>query len=253
MGSLELYEPINILKPVAENIWIVDGPIVNMSVVLGLTIPFTTRMTVVRLENGDLFLHSPIRWSQSLAEGLESLGKIRHLISPNKIHYEYIREWKSRYPDSVAWASPGVRERAAGQKIQVDFDRDLEDSPPPEWAHEIDQVVVHGSRALTEVVFYHRPSRTAILTDLIENFELRKIKNVFFKWLIKLAGSAHPDGKAPKDMRLTFRGHKKEAAEAVRKILEWEPERAILAHGKWYSENGAAELRRAFRWLKPYV
>jgi hypothetical protein len=31
-------------------------------------------------------------------------------------------------------------------------------------------------------------------------------------------------------------------------MLEWQPERVILAHGRWYPENGVAELKRAFRW-----
>ena len=40
----------------------------------------------------------------------------------------------------------------------------------PDWAADIDQVVVHGSFALTEVVFFHRRSRTALFADLIQNF-----------------------------------------------------------------------------------
>jgi hypothetical protein len=30
-------------------------------------------------------------------------------------------------------------------------------------------------------------------------------------------------------------------------MIAWEPERVILAHGRWYDRAGAAELRRAFR------
>ena len=32
-------------------------------------------------------------------------------------------------------------------------------------------------------------------------------------------------------------------------MIGWDPERIILAHGKWYERGGADELRRAFRWL----
>jgi hypothetical protein len=34
-------------------------------------------------------------------------------------------------------------------------------------------------------------------------------------------------------------------------MMAWQPERVILAHGRWYEENAAAELRRAFRWVMP--
>jgi hypothetical protein len=31
--------------------------------------------------------------------------------------------------------------------------------------------------------------------------------------------------------------------------VAWQPERIILAHGRWYEKDGTEELRRAFRWL----
>ena len=58
----------------------------------------------------------------------------------------------------------------------------------------------------------------------------------------------------PLDMRITFRfgeGGKGLGMlrEAVDTMLAWEPEQVIVAHGRWYEKDGAAELRRAFRWL----
>jgi hypothetical protein len=49
--------------------------------------------------------------------------------------------------------------------------------------------------------------------------------------------------------RLTFLGHRKQMAAAVRQMIAWEPERIIIAHGRCYEGNAVAELRRAFRWL----
>ena len=47
-------------------------------------------------------------------------------------------------------------------------------------------------------------SRTVVLTDLIENFEPQRIRSRFYRGLVRLSGAAHPDGKAPIDLRLTF-------------------------------------------------
>jgi len=66
-----------------------------------------------------------------------------------------------------------------------------------------------------------------------------------------LAGAADPDGKAPIDLRLTFLGRKKEASSTFERMLGWEPEKVIMAHGRPYEREGTAELRRAFRWLGP--
>ena len=74
MGAA-LYEPINTHKPVASNIGVVDGPFEYLTVAgVTLPLPFTTRMTVVRLSNGDLFLHSPTKFESRLADELEQLG-----------------------------------------------------------------------------------------------------------------------------------------------------------------------------------
>ena len=53
----------------------------------------------------------------------------------------------------------------------------------------------------------------------------------------------------PRDLRLTFSWHKAEMRKAVETMIAWQPERIIIAHGRWYKKDGTAELRRAFRWL----
>ena len=244
---MELYEPINTLKPAGENLWLVDGPIVRMAF-LGGTMPFPTRMVVVRLANGDLFLWSPTEPDDRLRAEIDALGPVRHLVSPNKIHYAHIATWKRAYPEATAWASPGVRERAASQRVDVFFDADLGDLPEEVWVKDLDQLIFRGGRFMEEVVFFHRKTRTLILADLIENFEAEKVGGLH-GWLVRLAGAAGPDGKAPIDLRLTFMGGKKEARSTFERMVGWEPEKVIMAHGRPYEREGTAELRRAFRWL----
>jgi len=94
---VELYEPINTLKPVGEDLWVVDGPVVRMAY-LRASIPFPTRMVVVRLANGDLFLWSPIEPDEGLRSRIDALGPVRHLVSPNKLHYAHAAAWKRAYP-----------------------------------------------------------------------------------------------------------------------------------------------------------
>jgi hypothetical protein len=94
----------------------------------------------------------------------------------------------------------------------------------------------------------HRQTRTVILADLIENFEPEKVGGGY-GWLVRLAGAAHPDGKAPIDLRLTFFGRKDEAHASFKRMLAWGPEKVVMAHGRWHERDGTKELRRAFRWL----
>ncbi len=244
---IDLYEPLNIPKPFDQDIWIVDGPIVRMAM-YGTHIPFPTRMTIIRLKNNDLWCHSPIELVPELKAKIDALGSVRHLISPNKIHYAHIGSWAKAYPEAIAWGYPGVVERAAQQKVEVTFDAFLDDEAPVYWSEDIAQLVFRGSRFMDEVVFFHRKSSTVILADLIENFELNKVSKKFHL-LIKLAGCAAPNGKAPLDLRTTFWGRKNQARGCLQKMLKWEAKKIILSHGKCYEENGNAELIRAFAWL----
>src|SRR5882724_2458763 len=85
-AASEVYEPLNQYKPVARNIGIVDGPFEYLTTAgVRLPLPFTTRMTVVQLGNGDLFIHSPIAFEPALADRLQAMGTVRHLVSPTRI------------------------------------------------------------------------------------------------------------------------------------------------------------------------
>ena len=95
----------------------------------------------------------------------------------------------------------------------------------------------------------HTPSRTLVLTDLIENFEPEKTATLLMRFLIWAGGVRDPDGCTPRDMRLTFLRNKAQVKAAVETMIDWNPERVIIAHGRWYDRNGGAELRRAFRWI----
>ena len=61
------YPPLDVPKPIAKNLWNVDsGPLR----VMGL-IPLPVRMTIIRLADGGLLLHSPTRFDFDLARELE--------------------------------------------------------------------------------------------------------------------------------------------------------------------------------------
>jgi hypothetical protein len=237
------YEPLDTPKPVGDDIWLVDGPAIRF-----YGMPFSTRATIVRLASGDLWVHSPTKLSPDLTARVTALGRVRYLVAPNWIHYAYVGEWAEAFPEAESWAAPGVAARAKRHGMDMTFDHDLRQDAPEAWAGEIDQMIVRGSDVHREAVFHHRASRTLILTDLIENFEPAKLP-WWFRWIVPIVGVADPDGKMPRDMRSTFRRGRDALREDVERMIGWAPERVILAHGRWYDQDGVAELRRAFRWV----
>ena len=244
---IKLYDPLYQLKLMAENIWIVDGPAIEMS--FGLTkVPFSTRMTVVKLANGKLWCHSPIQPNQALLDSLDQLGEVAYLIGPNKLHYAYLQAWKDLYPSAQVWLAPGIDQRARTQKMPLPQGQELTDQAPPDWSAELDQDLFKGSRFMQEAVFFHKASKTLILTDMIENIETHQMKT-HQRLLFKLGDNAYPNGKTPRDLRLTFVGKKTAARTSFETLKNWEPEKIILAHGQCFLENGQEELDRAFKWV----
>ena len=238
------YAPLDTLKHVADDLWIVDGPVIRFGPPL-LRMPFTTRMTVIRLADGGLFIHSPTPLTAALKAEIETAGTARFIAGPNRIHYWWVPEWQQAFPSAQVYLAPRIREQA-GARINFPA-RTLAAAGGYPWDDEIATLPVAG-RFMTEVVFFHRARRTLILTDLIENFEAKRIGSRWMRLLMRMGGVLDPHGTMPRDMRLSFPKATLRAALAT--MIDWAPERIIFAHGRWYATNGTAELRRAFAWLE---
>ena len=74
-------------------IWVADGPVASFH-----GFPYPTRMAVICLSDGSLFVWSPVALSDALCVSLDAIGPVRHLVSPNALHHLFLAEWKSAYP-----------------------------------------------------------------------------------------------------------------------------------------------------------
>jgi hypothetical protein len=229
MSHLQLFCP---------GLWTAEGPVVSFS-----GFPYPTRMAVIRLSGERLFIWSPIAPDPALLRETESLGKVAFLVSPNKIHHLALGEWRRAFPQAQLWASPGLPKK----RPDLSFTGTLSDQPEPGWAGEIDQVHVTGSFMMSEIVFFHRESRTALFCDLIENFPPGWFKG-WQGWVARLGGIVQPHVGAPGDWRITF-WRRTAARQALARILAWHPMRVVVAHGQMVRTDGENFIRQAFRWL----
>ncbi|MGN6375430.1 MAG: DUF4336 domain-containing protein [Sphingomonas sp.] len=237
------YSPTDTLKPVADDIWTVDsGPIKAM----GMALP--VRMTVVRLPGGDLWLHSPTRCEPRLLRALQQLGTVRHLVAPSIAHWTMVHDWQRACPGAVTWAAPGLAKRPQVRASGMRIDHDLGEEAPPAWRDVVSPAIVPGAFGYRELIFFHRPSRTLVLTDLVQNLEPAKLPRGW-RLLLRLAGSTAPEGGTPVYLRLVIRPRRREAATAIRAMLAMAPERVIFSHGALYDAPVEPQLRRALAWL----
>lgn len=230
------------LEEIGDSIWLAEGEIVSF-----YGFPYPTRAVIVRLNGGKLWVWSPIALTSDLCTEAGKLGAVAHLVSPNKLHHLYLKDWKAAYPEAALWGPRSTVEK----RKDLQFQRPLEDAPPEEWGGSIGQAWFRGSPFMDELVFFHIGSSTAILADLSENFSGRFLRRHWSWWkrgLAKLDGITEGQGFAPLEWRLSFLD-RRPARAALRKVLGWNAERVIMAHGVWQKENGNAYLERVFGWL----
>jgi hypothetical protein len=200
-----------------------------------------TRMTVVRLEDGGLFVHSPTAADENTRRAVDELGPVRFIIAPNRLHHLWVAEWAGAYPHAQLWGSPKLLQK----RKDIPWTSALGDAPEAGWAAEVDQALFGGYDWLSEVVFCHRASRTLIVADLLES--IHADDELLLRMLGRLAGNyEHPT--LTRDQRRFV--HDQVAARAsVRRILSWDFERIILAHGRLVEREGRRVFREGMRWL----
>lgn len=226
------------LEPFGPSLYVTDGPAVRF-----FGFPYPTRMAVAQLADGRTWIWSPIALTPELACAVVGLGPVAHLVSPNKIHHLFLQQWADRFPEAKAHAPPGLAKR----KPDLRFDAELQDTPNPAWAAEIDQTIFFGSFALTEVVFFHRPSRTAIVGDLVQRHDPSRMTGIKGA-LMRLDGLVGEHGSTPRDWRLTFL-RRRRARAARERVLAWQPERLVIAHGACAESGATSILARSLSWI----
>ena len=226
------------LNEFGTDIYVAEGPDVSF-----YGFPYPTRMAVIRLGSGGLWVWSPVALTDRLARSVEALGEVSHIVSPNKLHHLFLTEWSERWPRARLYAPPGL----ARKRQDIGFTDELHDQPDPAWADDIDQVIFRGSLAMEEAVFFHRSSATAIVCDLIQRHP-RENMTGWKGLLMRLDGLVGPRGSTPREWRASFLRRK--AARAARaRVLAWNPQKLLIAHGQCAQDGARGIIDEALSWI----
>ena len=227
-------------KQFANDLWVVEGPKVR-----DMGFMFTTRMAVAKLSDGAVWVNSPVSVSFDMLKRITELGPVRYLLAATPRHVWRLTAWHTLFPDAQLWASRATPFTL--KKGTLPFAGILGDEPPQGWKNDFDQLAFKGNPLIEEVVFFHRQSRTVILDDLIQIHPIAKgkpVRNAVFK----LEGVVSPHGGVGLDIRLSFI-HRDLARQSLGKLLSWDFDKLIIAHGVCIETNAKAFVKRAFQWL----
>ena len=197
-------------------------------------------MTVIRLTNGGLVVHSPTRLDIASQEEFQKLGPIVAIIAPSWWHDLYLREYLSAYPDARLYGAPTL----VRWNRSLPFAEVLGDLAPSLWTDEIDQVHVQGiGLFLDEIVFYHRPSQSLIVADLLFNLSEKDA------WITRTMGSLvigpFPGCRFARLYRPAVTDRRRMRT-AVGRILDWDFDQIIVGHGAVVENKGKEVFRTAF-------
>ena len=133
------------------------------------------RRAVVKLKNGELWVHSPIALDEETKKEIDALGEVKHIVSPNFEHLKYANAWKRAYPNATLWGCPGLKEKKRGE---IPYDKDLGDVKEEwkdEWLNEFEMVhwdceSLFSKPFFNEVSFAHKESKCLMVTDVYWNY-----------------------------------------------------------------------------------
>jgi hypothetical protein len=206
-----------------------------------LSFRFGTRMTVIRLADGGLFLHSPTPLSKELAAALRRLGPVRFIVAPSRFHHLHLGPYIKAFPEAEFHGT----KRLLTKRRDIPWKGVLSDSTPPPWQGDIRQVQFRGSLILDDVVFCDPKAGILILTDLVQFHECRE--GSLHALVARMLG-VYQRYAVPRDIRLTI-WDRDAARRSLRTILRWDFDRIVLPHGPIVPANGHRLMARVMQRL----
>ena len=228
------YSPTEYIK---NQIWIYEYPIRFGGMDL------FARMTIIRLHSGDLIIHDPCKIDASIKHEIDAIGEVKYIIAPGSFHHLFVTDFQQFYPEAETFLCPGLERK----RPDIKFEHILGNRPDPRWGDEIGLALVQGTRFIWEVAFFHKPSKTLILVDLLENigddYSHPASLLLRFWWKVVFQMWNHP--KAAPEYQVGW-GKKDLVKTGLNRIINWNAERVILAHGELIDGNVTDVLRSAW-------
>ena len=224
------------LDVVAPEMWSVLHP---MRFPGGVRMP--ARMTIVRLPGGDLLIHSPVPIDDALAGEIAALGPVRYVLAPNCFHHLHVGPLSIRFPAAQLYGAPGLVEK----RRDINFAGTIGVGVQP-WGEVVDQVALKGLPKTNEVVFFHRPSRTLLVTDVL--FNVTEPETWMTAMTLRILGTYKRLG--PSRVLRFLTKDRGALRPGIEQMLGWDFTRVVPAHGAVFeSPDAPAQVRRGFGWL----
>ena len=219
------------IRPIEPDLWVLETPFVMGPVAMGL------RMTIIRLRDGTLWVHSPVHTTPADRAELDRLGAVAHIVAPNLMHHLFAAELAAHYPQARLYAAPGL----ANKVPALARAESLPTQPIAAWDHAIRPFSLAGIPRLQETIFLFR--RTLIVTDLV--FNIPTLPWGVGRVMMQLNGAVG-GVRASRLMRHVVVADRPAFRASLAKLLAEEFSRLIVCHGEIQDTGGHEALAQAY-------
>jgi hypothetical protein len=218
------------MQRLADNLWLRRYPLKLFGADL------RRNVSLIRLANGDLVVHSTAPFTPADVAEITEVGRVRWVLDAMLDHDTFSRAGRESFPDAAFLGPDGFAEKV-GHPCRPIL------PPPKEWGEELQVLRIEGLPAFSEHVFFHQPSRTLIVADLIVNFE--NVSSLWMKGMLLAGiGSEHCPG-ASRRLKMAIKDRSAFRA-SIGRLMAWDFERVVVGHGEPLKDDARERVEAMF-------
>jgi hypothetical protein len=208
-----------------------------------LGIDFNRNVTLLRLGDGRLVVHSTAPFTEQDVATIRHFGQPAWLVDATLMHDTFAKDARKAFPDLPYLAPEGFTEASGTATKPLSL-------PPPDWRDEIDVIKIDGVRS-NEHALYHRRSRTLVVADLFFSFpkEIRGWPRFFVRHFMRLPQSFGISA----FFRLFVLRDKNAFKHSLNRLLAVDFERLVVAHSEPIVKGAKPVVEEAVRGVKCFA
>ncbi|RXJ74497.1 methanol oxidase [Veronia nyctiphanis] len=216
-----------------NRLWYHDSPFKQWGIDINL------RMSVIRLSGGELLIYNPTALSDTLLIELESLGRIKAIVTVNEHLHHHLSDWWLKFPDAYFFAAPGLELK----RTDIGFDAPLSSQNHDLWRKDLYQSMFVLSERQSETIFCDPESKTLIIGTTLAQFNQGSLSRQLLGVLTAryFHAGCSPSIQVQSDPKTLLR-------QSLQEILSWPFERILPLHGSPIPKRGKHALTHAFSW-----
>ncbi len=218
----------------ANRVWYID----KSYRVCGLT--HIQRMVVIKLENDELMVISPIELSTQCQLELSQLGAVKFVVSPTPTYHHHLSDWWLAYSKAYFFATHSLIEK----RTDLNFDGVLSHQTPKEWQGQLLQTSIGGDESPNKMLFCDPLSRTLFITDNLVALQPHLPTGQKITTLIQ---GGRNQLTLPYRVRRKFK-NKAMLRASVQEVMTWPFDRLISSNGLLIEKDAKDAFYQAFWW-----